>query len=182
MVVCYTYDALDRLTRDAGSTQEDEYTYDEVGNRTSKESTPITSGVPGTGITTNYSYGSTNNRLTAIGLQTVLSDAAGNLTQDRANRQLTHDARGQPAGVSIDGTVVAEFVYNALGQRTHKITTGGTSTYLYSPNGQLLGETQHDFAGAKVKSQYFVWLDALPVSVVDVAYDSLEAITSTMAH
>ncbi len=49
--------------------------------------------------TTQYSPDS--NRLTAIGAQAVTSDAAGNLTQDRAARKLAYDAQGRLQSVSL---------------------------------------------------------------------------------
>ena len=43
-----------------------------------------------------------------------------------------------------DGELKATYTYNALGQRTRKVTATGTTVYHYDLNGQLLSETQAD--------------------------------------
>ncbi|MCM5671115.1 RHS repeat protein, partial [Pseudomonas aeruginosa] len=108
----------------------------------------------GTSSSQDYQYAPDSNRLTAIGAQAVTSDAAGNLTQDRAARKLAYDAQGRLQSVSRDGQQVAEYRYNALGQRIVKLTAESVTTYLYGPDGQLLGEAEHDGSGRKLRAQY----------------------------
>lgn len=177
----YGYDVLDRLISSQRAAQNIGYAYDAVGNRTEKSIIDIVGGVPEPAVTTSYTHGTSNNRLTAIGAQTVLSDASGNHTQDRADRVLSHDAQGRLQSATIGGALAASYTYNALGQRTHKVTPGGTTTYLYAQDGQLLGLTEHTAGGVPAKAQYYVWLDALPVAVVQVGYDSTGTISSTSA-
>ncbi|RQC03441.1 RHS repeat domain-containing protein, partial [Pseudomonas aeruginosa] len=117
-------------------------------------------------------YAPDSNRLTAIGAQAVTSDAAGNLTQDRAARKLAYDAQGRLQSVSRDGQQVAEYRYNALGQRIVKLTPESVTTYLYGPDGQLLGEAEHDGSGRKLRAQYYLWLDSLPLATIDADYDA----------
>ncbi|RUF78698.1 RHS repeat protein, partial [Pseudomonas aeruginosa] len=117
-------------------------------------------------------YAPDSNRLTAIGAQAVTSDAAGNLTQDRAARKLAYDAQGRLQSVSLDGQQVAEYRYNALGQRIVKLTPESVTTYLYGPDGQLLGEAEHDGSGRKLRAQYYLWLDSLPLATIDADYDA----------
>ncbi|MFU5607833.1 hypothetical protein ACM7VE_29455, partial [Pseudomonas aeruginosa] len=82
------YDPLDRLTEERGVQGGRSYAYDAVGNRTQRSDNPASGG---TASSQDYQYAPDSNRLTAIGAQAVTSDAAGNLTQDRAARKLAYD-------------------------------------------------------------------------------------------
>ncbi len=46
------------------------------------------------------------------------------------------------------------------------------TTYLYGPDGQLLGEAEHDGSGRKLRAQYYLWLDSLPLATIDADYDA----------
>ncbi|EAA3799175.1 RHS repeat protein, partial [Salmonella enterica subsp. enterica] len=164
----YSYDELDRLTQEEQANLRQQYTYDAVGNRTSKAVTHL--GSTPTSTTTTLGYATNSNRLTQIGSQAVTSDAAGNLTKDRASRELQYDAQGRLARVKIGNDIVAEYRYNALGQRTHKITSIAVVTFLYGPDGQLLGETRYNSAGTKLSSQYYLWLDSMPIGGQALSY------------
>ncbi|HEK1253226.1 TPA: RHS repeat protein, partial [Pseudomonas aeruginosa] len=165
----YQYDPLDRLTEERGVQGGRSYAYDAVGNRTQRSDNPASGG---TASSQDYQYAPDSNRLTAIGAQAVTSDAAGNLTQDRAARKLAYDAQGRLQSVSRDGQQVAEYRYNALGQRIVKLTPESVTTYLYGPDGQLLGEAEHDGSGRKLRAQYYLWLDSLPLATIDADYDA----------
>ncbi|MCV4157810.1 RHS repeat protein, partial [Pseudomonas aeruginosa] len=165
----YQYDPLDRLTEERGVQGRRSYAYDAVGNRTQRSDNPASGG---TASSQDYQYAPDSNRLTAIGAQAVTSDAAGNLTQDRAARKLAYDAQGRLQSVSLDGQQVAEYRYNALGQRIVKLTPESVTTYLYGPDGQLLGEAEHDGSGRKLRAQYYLWLDSLPLATIDADYDA----------
>jgi len=157
----YQYDALDRLLQSMHEGNVTEYSYDAAGNRTAKNQATQT---------TAYNYGSAHNRLTAVNGQTVLSDAAGNITQD--NRSFTYDAQGRLQSVHINGTQIASYTYNALGQRSHKHTADSTTTtYQYDQDGQLLGWTQYDPEGSAQTSQYYIWLEHMPVAVLNISHD-----------
>ncbi|WP_275472453.1 RHS repeat domain-containing protein, partial [Pseudomonas citronellolis] len=91
--------------------------------------------------------------------------------QDRASRLLGYDAQGRLANVRIDGQEVAQYRYNAHGQRIAKLTTQGFTTYLYGPDGQLLGEAAYDRNGQPRREQYYLWLDRLPLATLSTAYD-----------
>lgn len=172
----YSYDALDRLTAEAKADRQQSYSYDAVGNRTGKTVTPVVDGQAQSSSSTTYTYGTSNNRLTQNDAQAVIADAAGNLTQDRAGRVLEYDAQNRLARVRLAGTTVAEFRYNALGQRTHKISAQGTTTFLYGPDGQLLGEQQFNSHGNKLSGQYYIWFDSMPLGGITVSYDAQGAI------
>ncbi|MDU2874392.1 MAG: RHS repeat-associated core domain-containing protein, partial [Pseudomonas aeruginosa] len=165
----YQYDPLDRLTEERGVQGGRSYAYDAVGNRTQRSDNPASGG---TASSQDYQYAPDSNRLTAIGAQAVTSDAAGNLTQDRAARKLAYDAQGRLQSVSLDGQQVAEYRYNALGQRIVKLIPESVTTYLYGPDGQLLGEAEHDGSGRKLRAQYYLWLDSLPLATIDADYDA----------
>jgi RHS repeat-associated protein len=45
-------------------------------------------------------------------------------------------------------------------------------TYLYGPDGQLLGEVEYLSSGRKKRAQYFVWLDGLPLAALELSYTS----------
>ncbi|HEK0260101.1 RHS repeat domain-containing protein, partial [Pseudomonas aeruginosa] len=168
-ILDYQYDPLDRLTEERGVQGGRSYAYDAVGNRTQRSDNPASGG---TASSQDYQYAPDSNRLTAIGAQAVTSDAAGNLTQDRAARKLAYDAQGRLQSVSLDGQQVAEYRYNALGQRIVKLTPESITTYLYGPDGQLLGEAEHDGSGRKLRAQYYLWLDSLPLATIDADYDA----------
>lgn len=175
----YSYDALDRLTAEQKASLQQTYSYDAVGNRTGKTTTPIVSGEAQTSTQQTYQYASNSNRLTQLDAQAVTTDAVGNLTQDRANRELVYDAQNRLTSVKVDGNTVAEFRYNALGQRTHKISAQGTTTFLYGPDGQLLGEQQFNSQGSKLTGQYYIWLDSMPLGGVSITFNSQGAIASS---
>jgi RHS repeat-associated protein len=171
----YRYDALNRLTEEKNAQLQRSYNYDAVGNRTDKTTTTL--GATPTTQHQVYEYASNSNRLIADGAQAITTDAAGNLTTDHPSRQLNYDEQGRLLSVFIGGSLAASYRYNALGQRTHKITSQGTTTFLYGPNGQMLGETQYNTGGLKVSSQPIIWLDDLPLAGLNVSYSAEGAVT-----
>ncbi|MCQ4297682.1 RHS repeat protein [Pseudomonas stutzeri] len=177
----YGYDALDRLTREDEGNQRLQYGYDAVGNRTSKALIGLSEGQPMGSVVTDLSYASDSNRLVSIDGLGVTSDATGSLTQFSNNRTFDYDAQGRSAQVKIGSNVIAQYRYNALGQRIHKITGTATTTFLYGPNGQLLGETRYSPTGAKLSSQFYLWLDSLPLGGITLAYDAEGGIASSSA-
>jgi RHS repeat-associated protein len=175
----YRYDALDRLTEERKADLQQGYSYDAVGNRTGKSVTPLVNGEAQAGSSHTYQYAASSNRLTEIDGVAVLSDPAGNLTQDGAERELQYDAQNRLTRVKLAGNTVAEFRYNALGQRTHKLVANGTTVFLYGPDGQLLGEELFDSQGRKLSGQFYIWLDSLPLGGVTLSYDGQGAIASS---
>ncbi|MGY8820875.1 MAG: RHS repeat-associated core domain-containing protein [Pseudomonadales bacterium] len=177
----YGYDALDRLTQEDQGNQRLQYGYDAVGNRTSKALIGLSEGQPMGSMVTDLSYASDSNRLVSIDGLAVTSDATGSLTQYSNNRNFEYDAQGRLAQVNIGSNVIAQYRYNALGQRTHKITGTATTTFLYGANGQLLGETRYNPTGAKLGSQFYLWLDSLPLGGITLTYDAEGGIASSSA-
>ena len=177
----YNYDELNRLTKEEQVDLRKEYGYDAVGNRTRKTTTPLDNGQAQNSTTSTLTYAGDSNRLTQIDDQPVISDAAGNLTQDRANRELEYDAQGRLSKVKIGGNVVGEYRYNALGQRTHKITELSVVTFLYGPDGQLLGQTRYNSAGTKLISQYYLWLDSMPIGGLTLHFNPNGSVAGSTA-
>lgn len=175
----YSYDALDRLTVEANSIQQQTFTYDAVSNRTNKTLSPLDEDSMQDSAVTTYQYGDKNNRLIQIDDHLVNTDAAGNLIKDYVNRQLSYDKHNRLDAVKIDGVVVVQFSYNALGQRTQKVTPQGVTTFLYGLGGELLGETLFDNDGMKLTSQFYIWLNDVPLGGVSVNYDTIGAISNS---
>ncbi|MFE1813650.1 RHS repeat-associated core domain-containing protein [Metapseudomonas otitidis] len=44
-------------------------------------------------------------------------------------------------------------------------------TYLYGPDGQVMGQVRYTTAGRKSQASYYVWLDDLPIAQIDLAYN-----------
>jgi RHS repeat-associated protein len=153
----FGYDLLDRLTGAAGPWGSQGFAYDGVGNRTAK-----TDAVG----TTSYNYGATSHRLDSeIGplTRTHQYDAAGNLAGD-GSLTYSHDGRGRLVRVEQGGMPVATYAHDAFGWRVKKQTPAeGERHYAYDPAGRLLGE--YDAQGNALRE--YVWLDDLPVAVLD---------------
>jgi len=141
----YGYDALDRLTRDAlDGGAPFEYAYDANHNRQHK-----TRSAAGETLDADYAYRSASNRL-----DRVITQTSGTLEPAVAERELRYNDAGRLFRVIDDGTLRAEYLYNARGQRTRKTVhePGGTSTtvlYHYDLQGRLIAET--DATGAPIR-------------------------------
>jgi RHS repeat-associated protein len=127
----YSYDELQRLTQVANGTasQQENYTYDPLGNRTTKSI-----GNPAA-TTFAYKYDAAN-QLTEIHsgslagplLATLTYDFNGNVASDGI-RSYTWDALDQLAQVSAGATTVT-YSYDSEGRRIKKITGGQTTQWL----------------------------------------------------
>lgn len=159
----YGYDDLSRLTSALTGTSAnvEAYAYDATGNRLSKQ-------VGGSAVVP-YAYPGTSHRLHAVGGVVRSYDAAGNTTQmpsaTAAPLTLVYDARNRLARVDGGaGTLYANH-YNGRGERVRKVAGAVDTRYVYDERGQLLGE--YDSAG--IPRQLFVWMDEMPVLVVEGA-------------
>jgi RHS repeat-associated protein len=157
----YTYDTINRLSLEediTGTTTKFDYAYDAVGNRTLYDDT-ITSQT--------LTYGTTNNRLTAIGANSVTSDNNGNITSIHG-MTLAYDAYNRLTS-AIVSSITTNYTYNGLGERVTKQTGSNTTHYLYSgPN--LLAE--YDDTG-DVKREY-IYLQGQPVVMLDHAGSGID--------
>jgi YD repeat-containing protein len=144
----YGYDSLDRLTSAFISPNTPyAYTYDAVGNRTSKGSET-------------YTYSTTSNRLATVGIRNFSFDLNGSTTAD-GNNTYGYDVRGRM--VQATSTLGAtDYKVNALGQRIRKANSLGDTVYHYDSGGRLIAETS---ATGTLKREYF-YLGDVPVAVL----------------
>lgn len=145
----FQYDNLNRLTSEQGPQATQGYTYDANGNRLSD----------GAG---SYSYVPNSNVIATEHGNTVVHDVAGNLIDDGRGLTFEYNQAGRLKRVFDNSVLVATYTYNALGQRTRKVTPAGTTLYHYDLDGQLVSETLAD--GAPQTS--YVWRNRKPASVV----------------
>ena len=151
----YGYDNLNRLTQDTrGPTQTIEY--DRNGNRTSDAIDAVTN---------TYDYVLNSNQLHTDPTGTVVHDAAGNRTSDHGgNRSFEYNNAGRLWKVYEGGQLKATYTYNAMGQRTRKVTANGTTVYHYDLNGNLIEETTET---GEAKRDY-VYMGSTPVAQIDI--------------
>jgi len=157
----YGYDGLDRIINDASPNLDAiELNYDANGNRITDLQ----------GLTNNsYNYSVGSNRLDTVNGQTISRDAAGNTIGDTSpvtngSRAFEYNNANRLFKVYEAGSLVATYTYNALGQRTRKVTPTGTTIYHYDLQGQLISETESD--GRVIKD--YVWQGIEPVAQIDV--------------
>ncbi|WP_281852236.1 RHS repeat-associated core domain-containing protein [Dyella sp. GSA-30] len=160
-VETYGYDPLYRLAgvNDANGNAIEAYTYSKTGDRLSK----VKAGGLATGV---YGYQSGTHWLTSIGSAARTYDLNGN-TIGGANAGETsgygYNDRNRLTLVQRNQQTVATYVYNAMGERVAKAVTSPQTInerFTYNEASQLTGEygtTNRDY----------IWLDGLPVAVVD---------------
>jgi len=120
----YGYDDMNRLasrTITAGTPQNFTYTYDRWGNRTAQ--TALQSGP-----TDVHSFNAKNQIASGTNY-----DAAGNVIWD-GTHLYSYDAENNV--VSVDNGASGVYTYNALNQRVRVTASGGTSEFVFHPNGK----------------------------------------------
>lgn len=152
----YSYDPLYRLTglKDAQGQAIEAYTYNKTGDRLSKTSNGLATGT--------YGYQAGTHRLTSIGSSARMYDANGNMTGNSTGGDTFgygYNDRNRMTVVQRNGQTVASYTYNAIGQRIAKVSAASLR-FAYDEGSQLIGEY-----GATSRS--YIWLDGLPVAVVD---------------
>jgi RHS repeat-associated protein len=160
-VETYSYDPLYRLTAvtDSGTAVES-YTYNGTGDRLSKTST-------GGMATGTYGYQTGTHLLTSIGSTARSYDANGNTIGTAASGQTLgfgYNNRDRLNLVQANQQTVANYTYNALGQRVGKAVSSPQALnqrFAYNESGQLLGEY-----GASNRD--YIWMGNLPVATVDI--------------
>jgi RHS repeat-associated protein len=129
----FTFDQFNRLTssnRNSGQ-QAFTYDYDRYGNRWHQNA-------PQGGPAPQYSF-DTNNHFLGSG---VTYDVAGNVLTDGLGNSFTWDAEGRLSKVTQGGTVIATYLYDAVGRRVQ----GPNGDYLYDLGGNMI--TQLGLNGA----------------------------------
>ena len=150
----YQYDPLYRLTSvtNSGGVLES-YTYNQTGDRLSKTASGLATGT--------YSYTSGTHQLASIGSAPRANDANGNTTGSVIGGQtygFAYDSRQRIALAQANGATVGTYLYNALGQRVY--TSATSLRFDYDQAGHVL-------ANYGASSRDYVWLDDLPVALVD---------------
>ena len=148
----YNYDALDRLTGQNIQTDGKSWQYDYGPNHNRQTR------ADGDLLSELYSYQPDSNRLTEI--DKFLDQ------QDRTiprSRQFIYNQANCFAEYIEDGQTVAEYTYNALGQRTRKELEAETTLFHYDTGIQLLTET--DELGNPKRD--YLWLGTRPIAQIE---------------
>ena len=149
----FAYDPLDRLDTASGPFGGRDYNYDPNGNRIQL--------VEGTAVT-NYSYAQNTNRLAQAGTTAVTLDANGNITAQGSRSYVYTSAFDHMTQALNNGSQIAAYAYNALGQRVSKQAGGVTTSYAYGLDGFLRAETASNTAPRE-----YVYLHDQPLAVMD---------------
>ena len=125
--VTYMYDSLNQLIKEQYSNGLSiSYTYDSVGNRTSKATLQN-----GSSNTINYSYNNAN-QMKAAGEQTYTVSPNGNVTNDGVF-QYVWNAFDQLTEIkSLTGATVASYRYDENGRRVYSKDSNGETYYRYN--------------------------------------------------
>ncbi|WP_372720470.1 RHS repeat-associated core domain-containing protein [Immundisolibacter sp.] len=155
-VSTYTYDALDRLSGEAGPVKNQNFSYDANGNRLSDASGA-------------YSYQAASNRLSSIPSGSVSVDAAGNVNRAATSvYRYTYDGASRLANATDAGAAAISYSYNHLNQLVHrfahKTKYGQSVVYHYDRDGHLLAETRPS-NGERRRS--YVWRDDVLVAQIE---------------
>jgi RHS repeat-associated protein len=187
----YSYDALDRIVEEKSIRQLTTYSYDATGNRQNRLSYNITDGVETAGPTQTLTTASDSNRLIKNGNAALSHDAAGNLLTQSSSRSYVYNEQGRLSEVRDAGKLYVSYSYNALGQRTlKKVYSSSTNpttpivtySYLYGADGQLLGQMTYGSAGNKIKAQYWIWLDGMPLAGIEQAFTGTGSVASSYQY
>lgn len=131
----YTYDKMNELLKEKlpdGTIIS--YTYDSVGNRTSKSTTQGS-----TTTTTTYGYND-NNQLVSVNDSINTYDANGNLQKDGTNTYIFNSFSQLEKIKDSKGQTIAQYTYDEKGNRISSTTSSGTIKYFYD-NDKVLYET-----------------------------------------
>jgi RHS repeat-associated protein len=181
------YDVLHRLTDETGPYGQRVYSYDANGNRQTRDKIDQLydqNNLPTISVTRNqsYSYPLDSQQLTQINTvkngnitnRDLSYDAAGN-TKTKHTKNFAYDARNRVKTYSKNGVLVAEYRYNAQGERIEKIKHKSDGTirslhFHYDLNGQLLGLSRYNNSGLLKAHKDIIWLDNMPVAQVTTRY------------
>ncbi|MCG7861108.1 MAG: DUF6531 domain-containing protein [Candidatus Thiodiazotropha endolucinida] len=153
----YDYDPLNRLDIEFNSLTGDtiDYDHDAIGNRIAEIFN---------GSTSTYAYSLTSSWLNSIDSEMLTYDQAGNMETDRSGaREFSWTPGGRMAQVEDGGVSVGQYTYDANGQRSQKITSSGTTYFIYGAGHQLLGE--YDASGDTIRE--YVYLSGEPLAQVN---------------
>lgn len=163
----YGYDPLYRLTSitEANGSVLEGATYNQAGDRLTKTGSGLATGT--------YTYNTGTHQLNATGNASRTVDANGNTTaisEAGTTYGFGYNGRNRLSVAQVNQSTVATYVYNAIGERVAKTSSGTTERYNYGMDHQLLdeyGATNRDY----------VYLNGVPVANVDT-----QGTTTTVAY
>ena len=111
----------------------------------------------------------------AVTTRSFTHDAAGNALTGLpvgAAYAAVYNQRSRPAGLTLNGTSVATYVFNGLEQMTSRTLASpllpvGVTHYIYDLNGHLIAQATGATAATAVLVREYIWLEGMPVMVVD---------------
>ena len=133
----YGYDDINRLENATGPYGTAVYTYDDTGNRLTKNI--------GGDIDT-YAYYTGTNRLqtiTGVNPASYSYDANGNIS-GIGSKTLIYNQNNRLIRAEDGSTILGEYTYNGEGQRIIKITADGTTVFIYDFDGNIIAESLPD--------------------------------------
>jgi RHS repeat-associated protein len=174
----YFYDNASRLSEilhqgPSGVIEDLLYNYDAAGNRLSFSRTNPQADLP---QAVQAAYNAAN-QMTQFSTDTLTYDANGNLTFDGTNTY-TWNARNRLVQMS-SGSLLANFIYDALGRRVRKTINGATTRYLYDGN-DIVAEIQYGAISATYLRSLNIDEPFLRASSVAEYYHT-DALGSTLA-
>ena len=171
LVLARTFDQDYRLTAQsvtagAVTAQDLTYGYDLASFITAVNDNRPTA-IPAGGLNETYLYGANDNRLISVtggaSARSFTYTNAGHVTGD-GTLGFTIDNSGRNVEAKLNGTTLATYTHNALGQRVKKaIPAGAVTLFHYAASGQLLATS--DGAGADWTE--YAWLGAMPIAQID---------------
>ncbi|MFC3651917.1 RHS repeat-associated core domain-containing protein [Dyella humi] len=154
----YGYDPLNRLTTVTeadGSIFESE-TYNQAGDRLTKAGNGLATGT--------YAYNPGTHQLISTGNAARTVDANGNTTAISgagSTYGFGFNQRNRMSVVQLNQSTIANYLYDAAGERVEKTVGGATTTFNYDVGSHLVGEY-----GAT--NREYVYMDDIPVANIDI--------------
>ncbi|MDO6424905.1 SPRY domain-containing protein, partial [Saccharophagus degradans] len=159
----YSYDVLDRLIYSSGVFGDIGYTYDDIGNRLTREHE-----TGAESISESYSYSETSHRLTSVSANNQSTvqfsyDENGNVTQKIKNttENYIYNDRNRLVQADVENGTF-NYTYNSFGQRVIKNGAGLTQHFLFGLRGQLMAEINQ--AGRSEKE--YIWFAGHTIALI----------------
>ena len=165
----FTYNGLYRLTKvtDLNSALVAAFPVDTTGNRTGKQDA--------TGAVVPYTYTPNTHHLLAIGSTSPIMRSYNNdgdttaIGSGTTAQNFFYDDTARMTQMRVGPTLQMQYLYNARGERVRKYLGTNTTYTVYDASGHVLG----DYASATVPIREMIWMDSLPVGVLNGATGTL---------
>jgi RHS repeat-associated protein len=153
----FGYDNLNRVVADTNDTGAFTYQYDAGNNRTQ-----LNIG----GYLFPQTYASSSNRPTQFGSTPIVTDNAGNITNNDTTRAYNNANR---LSQYTSGSATTTYQYTGLGQRDTK-QGAQTFHYDYTPDGKYLSQLQLNANSSYNQGAEYLWLDDTPIAQIKTTY------------